>query len=226
MSPAGFTTGHSAFKVPGIGGLAIGVASATLASVFLDPLSKFNANVPIHVWTRRYAVAVIVQGAILVILIPWLFAVCPLQTATVFEFLRGSNALAYVVSQVFLLYLTVLRLQVVASNNVAKSAGRIMIVVGFLGTLYSASVATANVFPKSASLALIVVSFTALIVAFVAFQCYAYFFFARVAHNASEEAKLNESDTHAIATAKRARALVAFLVLSAGKVDPEKEVRP
>ena len=47
-----------------------------MAAVLLA-FGRFDAKVPLHLWARRYAVAISMQSAVLVVGQPWLFAACP-----------------------------------------------------------------------------------------------------------------------------------------------------
>ena len=129
QSPSGFVTGeNNRFGVPLIGGHFgnIGV-SALLLAVFLDPLGRFDPDVALHVWARRYAFTVILYCAVMG-LHPWVFAICPsepVDTVVLYGAVLGISAGIYLTSQVIVVHVTLMRLRLVASPNAATRVGRL-----------------------------------------------------------------------------------------------------
>merc|ERR1712232_779646 len=124
--------------------------AAVLLAVIFDPLGRFDAKKLLHLWIRRYAVAVTLQSAALVFGLPLVLAVCPENH----QLFRTSFALigsgGYVVSQLILAHITVLRRRVVASANAAKRATWMLRLSILTGGLNCVAIALMGVVPRSA----------------------------------------------------------------------------
>lgn len=131
------------------------------------------------------------------------------------DWLAIASAASYIIAQVILCHITVLRLRLVASSGAAKWAGRLLKAALLLGALFVAAngMAPSMGLPEADLVVNAVLGVVVLV--YVLFQCHALAAFARAARDALDEARRDASDARVIAAATRALATVAILAASA-----------
>ena len=169
--------------------------ASVLLAVLLDPQGRFDSDVALHLWARRYAFLVILQ-CVCSTITPWVFAACPsspLDPATLFFILTLTTATSYLVSQLVLCYVTVLRVRLVALASTSTRVGRLFTALLSLlpfTLVVWALVLVLDVLP----LAMLHVFLLAFLILYICFQAAALASFATAAREATKEAQLRGDD--------------------------------